>query len=214
MLEAMREYLQAIPRDHDDFATVVVPELIQDRLSVYLLRKNELIRAKVGLLREPNTVVTDVPVLTEGPDASPLAVDGKALIPQRTVALVFISGVHDAAVRAVNYARTLQTAQTRVIHFALDPEQSGQIIEEWSRLGVPVPLEIVEAPFRDLSGPMLKEVRNVTAREDTVAAVIVPEFIVPKWRHLVLHNQNALFVKRLMLYEPRTVLTSVPFTLK
>lgn len=214
MLEAMREYLQAIPRDGDDFATVVVPELIETRLSIYLLRKNELVRMKAGLLREPNTVVTDVPVVTEGPGGPPIGVDGKALIPQRTVALVFVSGVHDAAVRAVNYARTLQAADTRAIHFALDPEQTGAIIDEWAALGVPVPLEIVEAPFRDLSGPMLKEVRAVTARPDTVAAVIVPEFIVPKWRHMILHNQNALFVKRLMLYEERAILTSVPFTLK
>ena len=35
-----------------------------------------------------------------------------------------------------------------------------------------------------------------------------------KWRHLLLHNQNALFVKRLLLFEERTVLTSVPFVLQ
>jgi hypothetical protein len=30
---------------------------------------------------------------------------------------------------------------------------------------------------------------------------------------MVLHNQSALFVKRLLLYEPRTILSSVPFSL-
>jgi hypothetical protein len=43
--------------------------------------------------------------------------------------------------------------------------------------------------------------------------VIVPEFIVSKWRHLLLHNQNALFVKRLFLFEPHVVLSSVPYVL-
>jgi hypothetical protein len=45
-------------------------------------------------------------------------------------------------------------------------------------------------------------------------AVVMPEFIVRKWRHLLLHNQNALFVKRLMLFEPRVLLSSVPYVIE
>ena len=41
----------------------------------------------------------------------------------------------------------------------------------------------------------------------------IPEFIVTKRRHFFLHNQNALFVKRLLLFEDRTVLSSVPYVL-
>jgi hypothetical protein len=37
--------------------------------------------------------------------------------------------------------------------------------------------------------------------------------VVRKWRYLLLHNQNALFVKRLLLFEPRVVLSSVPFVI-
>ena len=43
---------------------------------------------------------------------------------------------------------------------------------------------------------------------------MIPEFLVSKWRHLLLHNQNALFVKRLLLFEERTTLSSVPFVLR
>ena len=31
---------------------------------------------------------------------------------------------------------------------------------------------------------------------------------------LLLHNQNALFVKRLFLFEPNVILSSVPFVLE
>jgi hypothetical protein len=61
---------------------------------------------------------------------------------------------------------------------------------------------------------MLDQVRRATEREDTVCAVVIPEFLVAKWRHLLLHNQNALFVKRLLLVEPRVILTSVPYVLE
>jgi hypothetical protein len=60
---------------------------------------------------------------------------------------------------------------------------------------------------------MLAEVHRYTARSDTLVTVVLPEFIVPKWRYLILHNQNALFVKRLFLFEDRVVLSSVPYVL-
>jgi hypothetical protein len=44
--------------------------------------------------------------------------------------------------------------------------------------------------------------------------VIVPEVIVSHWWQLPLHNQNALFIKRLFLFEDRVVLTSVPMLVK
>jgi hypothetical protein len=77
-----------------------------------------------------------------------------------------------------------------------------------------VPLHIVEAPFRDLTRPMLDEVRRFSMHPNVVVNVIVPEVIVSHWWQLPLHNQNALFIKRLFLYEDRVVLTSVPFLLE
>ena len=40
------------------------------------------------------------------------------------------------------------------------------------------------------------------------------ELIVSKWWHFLLHNQNALFVKRLFLFEPNVILSSVPYALE
>jgi hypothetical protein len=127
---------------------------------------------------------------------------------------VFVSGIHDATVRAVNYAQSLEASETRAVYFDMDPEQEYRLEADWAAKGLRVPLDIVEAPFRDLTGPMLAEVRRFTERPDTLVMVVIPEFVVTKWRYLLLHNQNALFVKRLMLFEPRVVLASVPFTLE
>jgi hypothetical protein len=211
LLPAVRRYLRSIPRDPDDFVTVIVPETIRGGLLGYVLRHRQLIRLKSGLLREPNVVVCDVPI-AERPQAERPGT--RPLIPQRTVVLVFISSVTDPAVRAVNYARALGAAETRAVYFDLDPEVSHAMEEAWFRKGMGIPLDIVEAPFRDLSRPILDEVRRYTARRDTLVSVVIPEFLVSKWRHLLLHNQNALFVKRLLLFEERTTLTSVPFVLR
>ena len=142
-------------------------------------------------------------------EGSPSGAGGKPLIPQRTVTLVFLSSVNDVSVRAVNYARTLDATVTRAIYFDLDPEAAHSIGEDWFDVVEAVPLDIVEAPFRDLSIPMLDEVRRYTERADTIVNVVVPEYIVAKWWQLPLHGQTALFVKRLFLFEERVVLTSV-----
>jgi amino acid transporter len=213
LLEGVRAFIRQIPCRHRDFITVVIPELIErDGLTSYLVRSRALVRLKAGLLREPNVVVADVPV----PVGAKVAVgtDGRPLIPRRTVALVFVSAIHDSTVRAVNYAQSLGASETRAVYFDMDPEQEYRIETEWAERGLPIPLDIVEAPFRDLTGPMLDEVRRFTERQDTLVMVVIPELVLTKWRHLFLHNQNALFVKRLMLFEPRVVLASVPFSME
>jgi len=212
LLEGVRAYIRDIPRRQRDFITVVVPEVVGEAgLLSYLVRRWSLVRLKSGLLREPNVVVAGVPV--RAGESVPVGVDGRPLIPRRTTALVFVSAVHDATVRAVNYARSLGATETRAVYFDLDPDQASRIEQEWAAKGMGIPLDVAEAPFRDLTGPMLEEVRRATERPDTLAIVVVPELIVTKWRHLLLHNRNALFVKRLMLFERRVVLASVPFAL-
>jgi amino acid transporter len=211
LIDRVRRYLRRIPRERNDFVTVIVPEVVRGRVATYLFRNRSLFRLKLGLLREPNVVVSDVPVVVR--DGRPAGVDARPLIPQRTVAVVFVSGVHDATIRALNYARSLGATETRAVYFDLDPDVASSIEQEWHRVGVDIPLDVVEAPFRDLTGPTLDEVRRVTARRDAVCAVVIPEFVVSKWRYLLLHNQNALFVKRLLLTEPRVILSSVPYVL-
>ena len=209
LLDAVKKYVRGIERAPEDFVNVVIPEMVEGSLLGYLFRRAALIRLKGGLLRERNIVVTDVPVIVD--EGAPVGVDARPLIPERTVALVFVSAVHDATIRAVNYAETLEASETRAIYFDLDPEAAHRMQEEWSEAGIRIPLDIVEAPFRDLTRPTLEEVRRFTSRPGTLVLVVLPEFVVSRWWHRLLHNQNALFVKRLFLFEPNVVLSSVPF---
>jgi len=97
---------------------------------------------------------------------------------------------------------------------SLEPEEEVEpLLDEWADTGVDIPLDIVQAPFRDLGVPLLEEIRRATAEPGTVAAVVMPEYLVTRWWHRVLHNNRALFIKRLLLFEPRVVLSSVPFPL-
>src|SRR5206468_1142955 len=53
---------------------------------------------------------------------------------------------------------------------------------------------------------------NPGGRPLAVRIFVLPELILRGWRRL-LHNQRALYVKRLLLVEPHVILASVPYQL-
>jgi len=57
-----------------------------------------------------------------------------------------------------------------------------------------------------------RDVRELTADEETVVNVVMPEIVVRGWARL-LHNQRALYIKRLLLFEKHVILSSVPYQL-
>src|SRR5205823_2161568 len=101
---------------------------------------------------------------------------------------------------------------TKAVFFAFDAGEARQMRRDWERAGVDVPLEVLEAPFRDLGDPLLRYLRELTADPELLVSVVMPELVFTGWRKL-LHNQRALYVKRLLLFEPRVVLSSVPYHL-
>jgi amino acid transporter len=202
--EAVIEYLWALPRGESNFVTMIIPELFRRRSLVAAVARRPEFSLKLRLLTEPGVVITDVPVLARGTN--------EWRSPERAVCRVLVSGAHAASMRALNYAATLGLEDTRATFFAFDAEEGARLDREWRARGMPLPLEIKEAPFRDLGDPLLRHVRRITADPDAVAVVIMPELVIAGPQRL-LHNQRALYVKRLLLFEPRTILSSVPYQL-
>jgi amino acid transporter len=211
-VDGILERVRRVPTEPRDFVTVVIPELFRRPSLLSALVRRVTFRLKVRLLGEPGVVVTDVPLLAD--EGHPVGVDGRPLIPQRVVALVFVAAPHDATIRAVNYAKSLNAHETRAVFVATEPEEIPGFLDDWASRGIGMDLDVVEAPFRDLGPPVLEEVRRVTRDPETVAAVVLPEFLVTRWWHRLLHNNRALFIKRLLLFEPRVVLSSVPYQLR
>jgi amino acid transporter len=202
-VEGVIEYLWALPRGESQFVTLIVPELFRRRSLVSAVARRTEFSLKLRLLTEPGVVITDVPVLAERA--------GRAL-PQRAACRILVSGAHAATMRAVHYAGTLGFDDTKAISFAFDAEEATRLRKEWQARKIPCDLEIDEAPFRDIGDPLLRYLRDITADPDAVAVVIMPELIYRGWRRL-LHNQRALYIKRLLIFEPRVILAAVPYRL-
>jgi len=201
--EAVIDYLWSVPRGESSFVTVVIPELFRTRSLVAAVSRRTVFSLKVRLLREPGVVISDVPVLAQ---------DGAVPLPNRAVCRLLVSGAHAASIRAVNYASTLGFTDTRALFFAFEREEADRLRSEWAPTEMRVPLQIEEAPYRDIGDPLLRSLRAITADPEAVAVVIMPELIFSGPQRL-LHNQRALYIKRLLLFEPRVILTSVPYRL-
>ena len=158
---------------------------------------------KLRLRSEPGVVVTDVPLVAGVETAKP----------ERLAVRVLLSGVQAASLRALNYARSLGVPDTRAFFAAFDEADGRRIERDWSYAGLDIPLDIAEAPYRDLGDPLLGYLRCLTADGETGVSVLMPELVFSGWQSL-LHNQRALYLKRLLLFEPRIFLSSVPFHLR
>ena len=192
-----------LPRSESEFVTVILPELFEKATLTEQFRHHPReLALKLRLLSEQGVVVADMPVL-RGP---------KRAFPKRLVARVLVSGVNAATMRAVNYASTLHVEDTQGVHFAFSSEDARAVRNEWWAHGTRIPLHVEEAPYRDLGAPLIRYLRGLTEDPDLAVLVLMPELITRGWRR-VLHNQRALYIKRLLLFERHVILASVPYQL-
>ena len=208
LLTFLRDRRKTLP--DDDFLTVITPEILRSRSLFEIIRHPSLHRLKAILVSEPGIQVLDIPILRDTIDPS---VD-QAHEPGRNHVVVLISGVHNASLQAIEYAETLRPTDIRAVSFGLDPEETERLGDEWIKARVPHPLEIEESPYRDLGESVIRYVQRFHADGiNRVVTIIIPEFIVRKKHHQVLHGQTALIVKRRALFETGVVVVSVPFHL-
>jgi hypothetical protein len=180
----------------------VIPELFRRASLIEAIRRPRVLLLKLRLLAEPGVVVADVPALVGASEGQP----------EHAVVRVLVSGVNAASMRAVNYAHTLGIKDTRAVNFAFSAEEGDAIRREWFAHGPRIPLEVDDAPYRDIGTPLLSYLHRLTEDGRTEAILVMPELVVHGPRR-VLHNQRALYLKRLLLFEPRVILVSVPYQL-
>jgi amino acid transporter len=204
----LREKRKALPQH--DFLTLVVPELLQRRGLSEIARHPRIHRLKASLLTEPGVQVLDIPILKEETDPT----KDEAVEPVRNHVIVLVGGVHNATLEAIEYAETLRPADLRAVSFGLDPSATESLGDQWLEARMPIPLELEDSPFRDIGQSVTHYVRQLRPDGvDRVVTVIIPEFVVRKSRHQLLHGQTALLVKRHLLFETGVVLASVPYHL-
>jgi amino acid transporter len=209
-LDGLRQAVRNLRLAEGEVATVILGETFKGYGLRELLRHRRDLRLKAQLLFEPGLVLTDVSVTGERAVSPDLVVD----VPARIITVVLVSAVHNATLRAVDYASSLSPTEVRAVVFNVDPTTTSRVLEAWISQVDDVPLEAIDSPYRSVTKPLISYVREIRRREpDAIVNVVLPEFVVKKLWHQLLHNQTGLAIKRALLFEERVVVTSVPFHL-
>ncbi len=149
--------------------------------------------------------------------AEELAVDdpeADSVRPSRVHGIVLVSKVHKPTLRAIGYAQAFAPDTLEAATVAVEPEATGELRRRWEELGLPVPLKVLDSPYREITKPVVQYVREHrrTSPRDAVA-VFIPEYVVGHWWEHLLHNQSALWLKSRLLFTAGVMVISVPWQL-
>ena len=135
-------------------------------------------------------------------------------LPSRVHAIVLISRLHKPALRAVAYARASRPHVLEAVTVGVDRDEVAELRAQWETLDLPVPLKVLDSPFREVTRPILTYVRSVRRESPRdLVVVYIPEYVVGHWWEQLLHNRSALRLKSRLLFTPGVVVASVPWQL-
>jgi amino acid transporter len=135
-------------------------------------------------------------------------------LPTRIHTVVLVSNLLAPTLRALAFAQATDSATLRAVKVAAD-EVDDPLAHEWQERGVPVPLVLIESPYRETVRPVVRYIRQLRREHPgEVISIVIPEYVVEHWWQNLLHNQTALRLKGRLRFEPDVTVTSVPWVLR
>jgi hypothetical protein len=99
------------------------------------------------------------------------------------------------------------------LHVVVDPDHARELAHLWAKVHIPIPLELVDAPDRNLPATVEESIAEMV-RPDTEVTVLVPRRrYVGFWRR-VLHDQTSAELTKVLGELDNVNVTIVPFRLR
>ncbi len=137
------------------------------------------------------------------------------LKPSKVHAVVLVSKVHKPTLRALAFARATRPDVLTALTVNVDDADTRALQTDWERYDIPVPLTVIDSPYREITRPVLdfvRDIRRSSPRE--LVVVFVPQYVVGHWWENLLHNQSALRLRTRLQFQPGVMITSVPWQLE
>ncbi|MDT0277971.1 APC family permease [Blastococcus goldschmidtiae] len=135
-------------------------------------------------------------------------------LPSKVHAVVLVSKVHKPTLRALAFARATRPDELTALTVNVDDAETRGLQADWERFDIPVPLTVLESPYREITRPVVDFVKNIrrgSPRE--LVVVFVPQYVVGHWWENLLHNQSALRLRARLQFQPGVMITTVPWQL-
>src|SRR6266511_2153876 len=126
--------------------------------------------------------------------------------------VVLVEDLDQATLAALQYARQLNPLSITAVHIAIDPDHARELSHLWSKVQIPVPLEVVDAPDRNLLATVEETVAE-RVRPDTEVSVLLPKRSFSNFWNRILHDRTALRIFKVLGEMDNVNVTIVPFRL-
>lgn len=158
----------------------------------------------VMVFRSINRHYADVAVHVEADTSTrPIAVHATFIVP--------IADLNGIAFESLALARSF-SPMVIAVHVCDNQDHIATLRAKWEAWGNHVPLTIIDTPYRSYIRPLLAYLDAISRqRPDDRLVVVVPEIVLDRWWHNLLHNQTALRLKAALLFRKRTVVMNVPY---
>jgi len=124
--------------------------------------------------------------------------------------VVFLDHLDQAALGALQYARQLNPLSITALHIAADPDAARRLAALWAKVPLPVLLEEVDCPDRNLVACAERAIYE-RVRPDTEITVLLPRRgYIGFWKHL-LHDQTSRDLFRVLSQLAGVNVTLVPY---
>lgn len=130
------------------------------------------------------------------------------------VAIVLVNRLQKPVAKAIDYALAARHEKTIALHVAVSKEDADAVQEEWDEHRMPVPLVILESPYRYYAQPVAEFIRRYREKHgSSVITVYLPQYIVGHWWESLLHNRRARRIAQQLMLIHGVTITLVPWLL-
>ncbi|MHC1684091.1 MAG: APC family permease [Clostridiaceae bacterium] len=129
--------------------------------------------------------------------------------------IVPIDSFNRSFIKAYNYASIIGD-DVLLFHISVDDENSEKLINKLAEKNIQNPIEIKRAPYRNVTKLLFEYIgeKEKQMKEGDMITIVMPQFVVRKWWHQLLHNQTSLFIKARLLTKRNVAVVTIPFLLK
>ncbi len=130
------------------------------------------------------------------------------------VAIVMVGKLQKPVAKALDYALAARHELTIAVHVAVDKAAADELQREWQEHRMPVPLYIIESPYRAYVGPVATFIDEFRKKHGpAVVTVYLPQYIVGHWWESFLHNRRARRLAQQLMLVHGVTITLVPWLL-
>ena len=126
--------------------------------------------------------------------------------------IVLMQSINKSLLKSLNYAKSISN-NTTVLHICRHPEHAAELRKQWDDLQIPVPLEVVLTPYRDIMKPFDDYIwaREAKLKHGEFVSVIIVKFVTDHWYDNILHSQTTYFFEKMLSKHKNVTSTIMPF---